>query len=77
MHFIEFKKGLVRVENESKIIHDMNSSISAIVQSLSLINDNWKTNPEIVEKILPLVLEKSSVLEEKWQEAKNIINNKG
>lgn len=65
------------MQDQNKIIHDMNSSISAISQSLSLINDNWKTNPEIVEKILPLILEKSVFLEEQWELAKNIIKNKG
>ncbi|WP_372655641.1 hypothetical protein [Halobacteriovorax sp.] len=65
------------MQDQNKVIHDINSSISAISQSLSLINDNWKNNPEIVEKILPLVLEKAVSLEEQWNQAKNIIKNKG
>ncbi|WP_372656292.1 hypothetical protein [Halobacteriovorax sp.] len=65
------------MQDQNKVIHDINSSISAISQSLSLINDNWKNNPEIVEKILPLVLEKAVSLEEQWNQAKNIIKSKG
>ncbi len=65
------------MEDQSKVIHDINSGLSAISQSLSLINDNWKTNPEIVEKILPLVLEKAKSLESDWEVAKNIIKKKG
>ncbi len=65
------------MQDQNKVIHDINSSISAISQSISLISDNWKNNPEIVEKILPLVLEKTESLEEQWEQAKNIIKNKG
>jgi len=59
--------------DKSKLIHDMNSSISAIAQSLALVNDNWKSNPDLVEKILPLLLEKATSLEETWGSVKEII----
>lgn len=65
------------MSEEKKVIHDINASLSAICQALELIKDNWKTNPDIVEKILPLVIQKSSTLENDWEIAKNIIKNKG
>ena len=63
--------------DENKVIHDINAGLSAICQALELIKDNWKSNPDIVEKILPLVIQKSNALEGDWEIAKNIIKNKG
>jgi len=65
------------MSEEKKVIHDINAGLSAISQALELIKDNWKTNPDIVEKILPLVIQKSQALENDWKVAKDIIKNKG
>lgn len=47
-------------ENESAqvLVHDINSSISALQGALEVITDEWKTNPELVERILPLAVDK-------------------
>lgn len=57
----------------NKLIHDINSAVSAVSQAVDLISDNWKENPELVEKMLPLTKEKLSELDSDWQEIKNII----
>lgn len=48
---------------DQKIIHDINSSLSAIEGALEVIKDEWRTNPELVEKILPLTLDKINQLQ--------------
>ncbi len=47
-------------ENNSKHhkdIHDINSSISALLGAVEVIKDEWLSNPELVEKILPLTMD--------------------
>lgn len=41
-----------------KLIHDINSSISALQGALEVIKDEWKSNPELVERFIPLSLDK-------------------
>ncbi len=65
------------MSDNNKLVHDINSSISAISQSLILINKSWKDSPQILEEILPLLIEKMTALEDDWIVAKNIIKNKG
>ena len=46
-----------KVENihlDQVMIHDINSSLSALQGALELIKDEWRTNPILVDKILPL-----------------------
>ncbi len=45
-------------KEHSKAVHDINSSLSALISALELINDEWKDNRELVERIVPLTLEK-------------------
>jgi hypothetical protein len=57
----------------NKLIHDINSAVSAVSQAVDLISDNWKDNPELVEKMLPLTREKLTDLNSDWQDIKSII----
>jgi len=50
-------------EEQKKLQHDINSSLSSLLSALQLIEEEWKTNPEIVEKILPLTSSKLSDLQ--------------
>jgi Mg-chelatase subunit ChlI len=45
------------------MVHDINASISALQGAMEVITDEWRTNPELVEKILPLTLEKINQLQ--------------
>lgn len=51
-------------EIDAVIIHDINSSISALTGALDVIRDEWRTNPELVQKILPLTLDKINQLQQ-------------
>lgn len=53
--------------NNDQVIHDINSSISALMGAVEVIKDEWKTNPELVEKILPLTMEKINQLHTQLQ----------
>lgn len=44
------------------LVHDINSSISALQGAVEVIKDEWRSNPELVEKILPLTLDKINQL---------------
>lgn len=56
-------------EVDDKMIHDMNSGISAIEQSLEIIFDN-KDNAELTEKMLPLCIEKIKEVNASWNKIK-------
>lgn len=45
------------------IVHDINSSLSALQGALEVIKDEWRTNPALVERILPLTLDKINQLQ--------------
>lgn len=45
-----------------KLIHDINSSLSALQGAMEVIQDEWRSNPELVDRILPLTLEKINQL---------------
>jgi hypothetical protein len=49
---------------QGNITHDINSTLSALLSALELVNDEWKTNPELVDKILPLTAQKLDLLRE-------------
>ena len=38
--------------------HDIKSAISSLQSGLNLVTEEWKENPELVGRILPLMLEK-------------------
>jgi hypothetical protein len=48
---------------DPSIVHDINSSLSALAGAFDVIKDEWRTNPELVEKILPLTLDKINQLQ--------------
>ena len=55
-----------KVDNlvQGNITHDINSTLSSLLSALELVNDEWKSNPELVDKILPLTAQKLDLLRE-------------
>jgi len=49
---------------EGNLTHDINATLSALLSALELVNDEWKSNPELVDKILPLTTMKLDLLRE-------------
>jgi hypothetical protein len=49
---------------QETLTHDINSTLSALLSALELVNDEWKSNPELVDKILPLTIQKLDLLSE-------------
>lgn len=49
-------------KNNQTLVHDINSSLSALQGAVEVMKDEWRTNPELVEQILPLTLEKINQL---------------
>ncbi|MEA9355029.1 hypothetical protein SHI21_02395 [Bacteriovorax sp. PP10] len=49
---------------EANLTHDINATLSSLLSALELVNDEWKTNPELVDKILPLTTQKLDLLRE-------------
>lgn len=41
-------------KERSKFSHDINASLSSIMGAVELINEEWRNNQELVEKIIPL-----------------------
>ena len=41
-------------KDRSKFNHDINANLSSILGAVELINEEWKTNQELVERIIPL-----------------------
>lgn len=54
-----------------KVVHDINASISALINALELTRDEWKTNPELVDRILPLTIDKIIELQSHLLKYKN------
>ena len=59
---------------ESSLTHDINSTLSSLLSALELINDEWKSNPELVDKILPLTVNKLELLIEQLNHYRNSQN---
>ncbi len=55
--------------NRSKLVHDMNSSLTSLEQALLLIQEN-KTDQELLSQILPLSCEKMVEILSLWEEIK-------
>ncbi|AUN99825.1 hypothetical protein DOM21_01645 [Bacteriovorax stolpii] len=51
-------------ESKAVLTHDINSTLSSLLSALELMSDEWKKNPELVDKILPLTEQKLSLLKE-------------
>jgi hypothetical protein len=48
----------VESKQNAQIIHDINSSLQALVGAVEVMKDEWQSNPELVDKILPLTVDK-------------------
>ena len=59
---------------EANLTHDINSTLSSLLSAFELINDEWKTNPELVDKILPLTANKLDLLKEQLRLYRNSQN---
>lgn len=55
-----------------KTVHDINSAISALINAMELTKDEWRTNPELVDRILPLTLDKIFELQTHLAKYKNL-----
>lgn len=55
-----------------KTVHDINSSISALVNSIDLTKEEWRNNPELVDRILPLTIDKILELQTHLAKYKNL-----
>ena len=49
------------------LVHDINSSLSALLGAIEVMKDEWRENPELVERILPLTKEKIQALDSQLQ----------
>ncbi len=59
---------------ESNLTHDINSTLSSLLSAFELINDDWKSNPELVDRILPLTVNKLELLIEQLNLYRNSQN---
>lgn len=53
---------------EKQTVHDINSSLQALQGALELIKDEWRTNPQLVERLLPLTVDKLNQLRSQLQD---------
>ena len=60
--------------SEANLTHDINSTLSSLLSAFELINDEWKSNPELVDKILPLTANKLDLLTEQLRLYRNSQN---
>lgn len=45
------------------LVHDINASLSALQGAFEVVKDEWRTNPELVDRLLPLTLDKINQLQ--------------
>lgn len=45
-------------KQNAQVIHDINSSLQALMGAVEVMKDEWQINPELVDKILPLTVDK-------------------
>ena len=57
---------------KGQITHDINSALSALLSAFEMSRDEWKSNPELVEKILPLTHAKINELQSHLERYKNL-----
>jgi len=58
-------------QNNPVLLHDINSSLSALQSAIDVIKDEWRSNPELVDKILPLTVDKIHELQIQLQNYRN------
>lgn len=49
-------------KQKSQLTHDINASLSALQGAIEVIKDEWRANPELVDRIIPLTVEKINQL---------------
>ena len=57
-------------QNKEDLIHDINSAVMAVTETLKLIGNKRKFSWEETVKFMPLVLEKMDELNNNWEELK-------
>ncbi len=57
------------------LVHDINSTLSSLLSALEVVNDEWKTNSALVDKILPLTTQKLDLLQEQMRLYRNNLQN--
>lgn len=57
-------------ENKATLLHNMNSSLAALEQALILLDEHHQSDPELVEKILPLSRQKMDEILSLWGQIK-------
>lgn len=62
--------------DSSRLIHDMNSDLSALFQALQVADKNWREDAELLEKLMPLMLQKVEQLMRNWDEVKTHLPKK-
>lgn len=60
-------------EIKQKIMHDLNSGISAVEQSLEIILEHSTSNVALSEKMLPLCFEKMKEVSSNWEKIKEYL----
>ena len=55
-----------------KTVHDINAAISALSNAIELTKEEWRNNPELVERILPLTVDKILELQAHLAKYKNL-----
>lgn len=58
--------------NEKQTVHDINSSLQALQGALELIKDEWRTNPQLVERLLPLTVDKLNQLQSQLHDFRHL-----
>lgn len=48
----------LKSKQTAQLIHDINSSLQALTGAVEVMKDEWQSNPELVDRILPLTVEK-------------------
>ena len=61
--------------DSASLVHDINSTLSSLLSALEVVNDEWKSNPELVDKILPLTVQKLDLLEEQLRHYRTKFRN--
>jgi nitrogen-specific signal transduction histidine kinase len=52
----------VKKSQKSDLVHDINSSMAALLGAVELLNEHWKNDSELVQKIIPAAIDKLEIL---------------
>lgn len=62
-------------KTKDKLIHDLNSAISTLEQSLQLLCQNYDKDLNLTGRMLPLCADKIVDIKNDWHEVKKIIKS--